>query len=128
MRWCFEDDSPYAFKVFADINAGQIAHVPFLWLYEVISVTAEAQRGGFLTSKQAFEFFEDLRCLGIEIDNSAEREHILVNAHRLPVEYRLTGYDAAYLELALRKNLSLASLDKDLNKAALPAGVELIRP
>jgi hypothetical protein len=46
MRWCF-GDSPYTFKVLANINAGQIAHVPFLWLYEVISVTAESRRKGY---------------------------------------------------------------------------------
>jgi predicted nucleic acid-binding protein len=44
------------------------------------------------------------------------------------MKYGLTGYDAAYLELALRKGLPLASLDKDLNKAALRAGVALVQP
>jgi predicted nucleic acid-binding protein len=128
MRWCFEDDAPYAHKVLAEINAGETAHVPFLWLYEVIAVTAESQRAGILTAKDADEFFEDLRSLGIEIDTSTDREHILSNAHRLAIDYRLSGYDAVYLELALRKNLPLASLDKDLNKAALRAGVPLFSP
>ncbi len=46
--------------------------------------------------------------------------------YKLAVQYRLTGYDAAYLELAIRKGLPLASLDEDLNKSALKAGVQLV--
>jgi len=57
-----------------------------------------------------------------------EEEHLLRDAHRLALAYRLTGYDAAYLELALRKRLPLASLDKALNKAAVAAGVALFEP
>lgn len=41
-------------------------------------------------------------------------------------EYRLTGYDAAYLELAQRLNLPLATLDKELLLAAPAAGVTLL--
>jgi hypothetical protein len=48
---------------------------------------------------------------------------------RVPaIEYRLTGYDAAYLELALRKQIPMASLDGPLNKAAVVAGVVLLTP
>jgi len=43
------------------------------------------------------------------------------------VEHNLTGYDASYLELALRKELPLASLDGDLNRAAEAAGVPLVK-
>jgi predicted nucleic acid-binding protein len=104
MRWCF-GGSRYAYKVLADINAGQRAYVPLLWLYEVISVTAESQRKGLLTAHAAHEIFDDLRSLEIEIDTSTERENVLGNAHKLAVEYRLSGYDAVYLDLA--------SLDQD---------------
>jgi len=55
--------------------------------------------------------------LDIEIDSETSPEDIFVSAHSLAVKYRLTGYDAVYLELAMRKGLPLASLDSDLNKA-----------
>ena len=46
----------------------------------------------------------------------------------LAERYVLTGYDAAYLELAIRHRLPLAALDSDLIKAARAAGVELVQP
>lgn len=44
------------------------------------------------------------------------------------VNYNLTGYDAAYLELAMRKTLPIATLDDELRKAARAAGIELFQP
>jgi predicted nucleic acid-binding protein len=52
---------------------------------------------------------------------------IFGDVHRLAVEQRLTAYDAAYLELAVRKQLPLASLDVDLNKAAVAVGIALFQ-
>ena len=128
MRWCLEDHSPYAEKVLDEIIAGEQAYVPALWLYEAIS-----GYGGIGTKRlshplKAQGFFEDLRVLDIEVDSATELSHIFGAAHRLAIKYGLTGYDAAYLELALRTGLPLASLDKDLNKAALRAGVTLVQP
>ena len=91
-------------------------------------VMAESERSGSLTALKAQGFFEDLRVLDIEVDSATELSHIFGAAHRLAIKYGLTGYDAAYLELALRTGLPLASLDKDLNKAALRAGVTLVQP
>ena len=54
--------------------------------------------------------------------------HIFGEVHRLAVQYGLSGYDAAYLELAVRKSLPLATLDADLQDAAKAAGVELFQP
>jgi predicted nucleic acid-binding protein len=45
--------------------------------------------------------------------------------HTLAMEYELTAYDAAYLELAQRKGLGLATLDQRLHSAALRAGVKV---
>jgi len=126
MRWCFEDHSPYADQILSNVIAGSKACVPQLWLYEVISVMAESQRRGALSADKARDFFEDLRSLDIEVDREADREHIFGSAHPLAVRYRLSGYDAAYLELAIRRRLPLASLDHELNNAASEAGVVLV--
>src|SRR5271170_4207094 len=128
MRWCFEDDSPYAIQVLDQMLAGEAAHVPVLWLYEVISVMAAAQHKGILSPQKAQDFFDDLRALEIEIDPTTEKEHLFRDAHALAIKHRLTGYDAAYLELAVRKQMPLASLDTPLNKAAVAAGVSLLNP
>jgi predicted nucleic acid-binding protein len=47
---------------------------------------------------------------------------------RLVTDYRLSGYDAAYLELAIRKGLPLATLDDELRRAAIAANVDLVAP
>jgi predicted nucleic acid-binding protein len=100
------------------------AYVPILWLYEVISVLAKAQRIGSITPDKAHGFLEDLRSLDITVDEESFT-YILGDVHRLAVDYRLSGYDAAYLELAIRKGLPLATLDDDLVRAAPAAGVTL---
>jgi predicted nucleic acid-binding protein len=127
MRWCFENTStPYAEDVLEQLLLGQQAHVPVLWLYEVVSVLAKAQRSGSITGDKAHGFLEDIRSLDITVDDESFG-HIFGDVHRLAVEHRLSGYDAAYLELALRKSLPLATLDEDLQKAARSAGVELFQ-
>ena len=126
MRWCFEESSAYAEKILDGIIAGQQAYVPMLCLYEVISVMAASQRRGTLSTQKAHGFLEDLRMLDIEIDSETSPRDIFVSAHSLAVKHRLTGYDAVYLELAMRKGLPLASLDSDLNKAAEAVGVALV--
>jgi predicted nucleic acid-binding protein len=125
MRWCFENTStPYAEDVLEQLLAGEQAHVPVLWLYEVVSVLAKAQRSGSITADKAHGFLEDIRSLDITVDDEGFG-HIFGDVHRLAVQHGLSGYDAAYLELAIRENLPLATLDEDLQKAARTAGVEL---
>ena len=53
-------------------------------------------------------------------------EHVFTDVHRLALSYRLTSYDAAYLELAIRLNLPLATLDDELIRAARAAGVTVL--
>ena len=127
MRWCFENTStPYSEEVLEQLLVGQQAHVPVLWLYEVVSVLAKAQRTASTTAEKVHAFLEDLRSLDIIVDDESFG-HIFGDVHRLAVEHGLTGYDAAYLELAVRKGLPLATLDEDLQKAAPVAGVELFQ-
>ena len=128
MRWCFENTSAqYSEEVLEQLLVGQQAHVPVLWLYEVVSVLAKAQRSASITADKVHGFLEDLRSLDITVDDESFG-HIFGDVHRLAVEHGLSGYDAAYLELAIRKGLPLATLDEDLQKAAAAAGVALLQP
>ncbi len=128
MRWCFENTSTaYSEEVLEQLLEDQQAHVPVLWLYEVVSVLAKAQRTESITAEKVHGFLEDLRSLNIIVDDESFG-HIFGDVHRLAVEHGLSGYDAAYLELAIRKGLPLATLDEDLQKAAAAAGVPLFQP
>jgi len=128
MRWCFENTStPYSEQVLEQLVVGQQAHVPVLWLYEVVSVLAKAQRNAAITPDKAHSFLEDLRSFDIAVDDNSFGQ-IFGDVRRLAVEHGLSGYDAVYLELAIRKGLPLATLDEDLQKAARTAGVELFDP
>jgi predicted nucleic acid-binding protein len=126
MRWCFEPSAhPYADAILQNIVAGDDAVVPVLWLYEVSAVLARAQHRGVLSPEKVSGFITDLEALDIIADEeSAER--IFPDVHRLALAYRLTSYDAAYLELALRRHLPLATLDDDLIRASQAAGVPII--
>lgn len=82
---------------------------------------AKAQRTGLITAGKAHRFLEDMRSLDITADDESFGR-IFGDVHRLAVECRLSGYDAAYLELAIRKGLPLATLDEDVRKAAGASG------
>lgn len=127
MRWCFENTStPYSEQVLGQLLGGRTAHVPVLWLYEVISVLAKAQRNTSISSDKAYGFLDDLRSLDIVVDD-ANLGCVFGDVHSVAVERGLSGYDAAYLELAIRKGLPLATLDEDLQRAARAASVELFQ-
>ncbi len=128
MRWCFENTAtPYAERVLEHLLMSERAYVPVLWLYEVVSVLAKAQRTASITAHKGRGFLEDIKSLDIAVDVESVG-YVLGEVHVLAVEHRLSGYDAAYLELAIRKGLPLATLDEELQRAARMVGVELFQP
>jgi predicted nucleic acid-binding protein len=99
--------------------------VPAWWFIEVTNVLAMAERKGRITPAQSDAFVADIDKLGIERDDEAPDRaftHILA----LCRTHRLTSYDAIYLDLAVRCNLPLATLDVDLRKTAKKLGVRLL--
>jgi predicted nucleic acid-binding protein len=125
MRWCFQSAAhPYADSILKRLAGGEIAIVPVLWFYEASSVLAREQNRGTLAAPKADQFIAELQSLNITADSwSADR--VFRDVHRLALTYRLTSYDAAYLELALRWNLPLATLDADLIRACAAASVSV---
>jgi predicted nucleic acid-binding protein len=127
LRWFLEDeqDREYSLAVLAGLSQNE-AVVPFLWTYEVSNGLIMAFRRKRITFDQVTEFLNRLAPLPIHIDlpdvQTVFQLPYLAQAHGL------TAYDAAYLELAIRKGLPLASLDDDLKKAALASGVTLVQP
>ena len=126
MRWCFESAAhPYADNILNRLATGEDAVVPVLWFYEASAVLSREQNRGTLAAPKAEDFIAELQALRIAADvESAAR--VFGDVHRLALTYRLTSYDAAYLELALRRSLPLATLDDDLIRASKAAGVTVL--
>lgn len=126
MRWFFGDGKPqdlaYAGKVLDLMQEAQ-ALVPATWGLEVANVIAKAEEKALVTEARSGAFLEMLEDVDIEAD-SATFAHALSDTLQLARRYKLSSYDASYLELALRLGLPLATLDEDLQKAAKKAGVK----
>ena len=86
-----------------------------------------AQRRQRLTAAQSCAFVEELLKLPIEIEHRSARAVLEVHIN-LAEQYTLTAYDAAYLDLALRKGVALMTQDQALRSAASKAGVRISTP
>jgi predicted nucleic acid-binding protein len=100
------------------------ALVPQLFALEVANVVVKVESKGMVTEADSQRFIVLLGQLNIVTDQ-ATAVHALGDTLNLARRYKLSTYDAAYLELALRKGLPLATLDANLAKAAITAGVPL---
>ena len=125
MRWFFGDGKPselaYAAKVLDALKTDD-AIVPVTWGLEVANVIARAEAKELVTEARSGAFLEMLDGVNIEAD-AATFTHALSDTLQLARRYKLSAYDASYLELALRRGTALATLDEDLLKAAKKAGV-----
>jgi len=99
--------------------------VPALWHLEVANVMLGAQKRGQIDRAGVEKFLSTLRALEIEVDDETTAV-AWTRTLGLGQAYGLTAYDAAYLELALRKGVPLASLDEPLRKACKKAGGALL--
>ena len=125
MAWCFADESTVETAEVQNRLAGEAAIVPSHWPLEVANVLLMAERRQRISAADASAFLGLLATLDIRFD-----PHTAANSfgqiHTLARNHKLTSYDAAYLELAVRTNLPLASLDDDLRNAAASLGVALL--
>ncbi len=126
MRWFFGDGSAlelaYADKTLDAMRYGN-STVPVTWKLEVANVIARAEAKGLVTEARSRAFLEMLENLDIEVDTDTS-QYALSDTLQLARQYKLSSYDASYLELALRRNIPLATLDADLRKAAKKIGVK----
>jgi predicted nucleic acid-binding protein len=107
------------------LNASDDPIVPAHWPAEVANAVLMSVRRGRISSDKAARFFEDLRALPIRVDPHSS-ESTFGRVFALAVQHRVTIYDAAYLELAIRLGLPLVTLDDELRNAAMAAGVPLL--
>ena len=125
MRWFFGDGKPQELTYAGNVlDAMQVATaiVPATWGLEVANVIARAEAKRLVTEARSGQFMALLDGVMIVVD-AATFTHALGDTLQLARRYKLSSYDASYLELALRRGLPRATLDSDLQKAAKKAGV-----
>ncbi|MEX2528238.1 MAG: type II toxin-antitoxin system VapC family toxin [Gemmatimonadota bacterium] len=122
LSWCFRDEGgAYALKQLERLRVEE-AFVPALWTLEISNALLVAERRGRMEAVPAMEAMDFLLSLPIAMD-PPERARDFSATYRLARTHGLSSYDAAYLELALRLRIPLATLDAGLRKAAKKEGV-----
>lgn len=124
MAWYFADESnDYAAAVLTDLEAGR-ALVPSLWPLEVANTVLVGERRKRSTEAQATAWLGILDTLSIEVERETT-SHAWSSTLALARSQSLSAYDAAYLELAMRRGVPLATLDGKLRNAAQAVGVPI---
>jgi predicted nucleic acid-binding protein len=101
------------------------ALVPGFWSFEIANLVWTARRRGRVSELQATQYLMLLKTLPIEVEFEP-LARIFDTVSSLAARYDITVYDAAYLELAIRDSLPLATVDTELARAAQQAGVAVI--
>jgi predicted nucleic acid-binding protein len=120
--WCFYDEhDPRAAAAF-DMLDSDHALAPLHWWFEVRNVLLLGERRQRISASHAIGFLDRLQRSPIELAALPDQVGVLALARR----HRLSFYDAAYLELAQRRRIALATLDHRLAVAAQTEGVALV--
>ena len=114
--------SPEAEALLERIEAGVEAVVPSLWLLEVANGLLVAQRRKKVTAPERMLALQRLSALSLTVDEDAARD-VFGRTSTLAEQFGLSVYDAAYLEVALRRNLPLGTRDRALGAAAERSGI-----
>ena len=123
LAWCFEDEATPQTEAVLDRLSHDTAVVPSLWELEVSNVLLAGERRDRLTESQSARFVALLAQLPILVDTASVDVGAVLAAGR---QHVLTAYDAAYLVLAEREGVPLATLDARLRAAAQAVGVAVI--
>jgi predicted nucleic acid-binding protein len=118
--WAFADEvHPVADSAFVSLRTGE-AVVPVLWWFEIRNILVVNERRGRIVAQDSEYFLRALAQFRIRIERQPNQAVMgVARAQNLSV------YDAAYLELAWREKLPLATLDRRLGEAARLMGVDL---
>jgi predicted nucleic acid-binding protein len=125
LAWLYSDEATPAVLAVFDRVILEGAFVPSLWPFEVANSLTMAVRQRRIAASERNDSLTDLASLPIEADRETEA-HAWGKTTQLADRHELSVYDAAYLELALRRQLPLARLDSDLSGAASTEGVQVL--
>jgi predicted nucleic acid-binding protein len=125
LAWIFGDETTEAIRRIFDAVAENGAVVPALWRLEVANSLTMAIRKRRIDPEFRRAALADLALLDITTDQQTDI-YAWTDTLNLADHFRLTIYDAAYLELACRRALPLATLDQELKTAATAIGVKVL--
>ena len=125
LAWCFADEATAATIEVQEGLKDDSALAPAHWFLEIANSLAMAERRRRTTSVTSDAFIALLGEMDIEVDEESS-ERAFLEILPLARAHRLTVYDAVYLELAVRRQLPLATLDEELRAAATQLGVKLL--
>ena len=125
LAWVYADEITEPIRRVFNLVSENGAWVPGLWRLEVANILEMGVRRGRHDAAFRNATLADLALLPISVDPETDRQAWGATL-QLSERHRLTLYDAAYLELALRRALPLASLDAELRGAAQAEGVVVL--
>jgi predicted nucleic acid-binding protein len=128
ISWCFPgdptEDTPYSRRILKELGSND-AVVPEVWAFEIANaVFVSHSKRRRINEQQIHEYLDLLKALPIRV----EPQDLWANVDLQSLARRrdLAAYDAAYLNLALRNGLALATADEPLRKAALAEGIKVL--
>lgn len=124
IAWCFPDEKDQYSQGVLEALASIRAFVPYLWHLEVANTLIVGERRKRSTQANTVTWLGFLEALPIAVDEETS-VHAFGSTLNLARDHNLSAYDAAYLELAMRLGLPLATLDDRLRVAAGNVGVPL---
>ncbi|MCC6778426.1 MAG: type II toxin-antitoxin system VapC family toxin [Hyphomicrobiales bacterium] len=125
LAWIYSDETTQPIRRVFEAVADEGAVVPSLWRLEIANSLTVAMRRGRIDADFRRASLADLALMDIAIDQHTD-VHAWTDTLNLADRFRLTLYDAAYLELATRCRLPLATIDDELCTAATALGLELL--
>jgi predicted nucleic acid-binding protein len=126
LAWCFPDEaSDYADSALLALE-NQSVIVPSIWAVEIANALLVGERRKRIRQPEVRRFVDLLKSLSV-IEDGQNFSEILSRLLPLSREYGLSAYDAAYLEVAVRLGIPLATLDRALQKACVSAGIKVFR-
>jgi predicted nucleic acid-binding protein len=125
MTWCFEDEANQYADAVLNSLAGAEAVVPSIWPLEVVNVLLVAERRNRLHESDSVRFISLISSLPIHVERTWP-ERAMKDLLALGRASDLSSYDAAYLELAMRQGLPIATLDSGLIEAVKRVDVPLL--
>jgi predicted nucleic acid-binding protein len=127
LSWALPDESStYADDVLAEVEREGL-RVPELWAREIANGLAVAYLRKRITSADERAFLEALSNLNIEVEQGPSALAVIRDGTAAAIRYGLTAYDAAYVDLASREGLTLATLDTAMRKAAERSQIKIFR-
>lgn len=125
LAWVLPDEGGAYADALLDRLIAEGAVVPPVWPLEVGNVLLVALRRRRIRQTEFEPMLERLKRLPVEVDIGTT-DHAFAGVLVLSAQHGLTTYDATYLELAQRRRLPLATLDKQLRRACRAAKIEVL--